>query len=161
MDRGVRLGVDVGSVRIGVAASDPDGLMAFPVTTVQRGKGDTATADAVDALVGIVAERAATAVYVGLPRKLSGAQGASAEDARAIATAVAERCEAVVRLVDERFSTATASASMRQAGRSAKQQRQVIDQAAAVVILESALDIERRGNLSKVTETIPREGGDD
>ncbi|GMA33825.1 hypothetical protein GCM10025876_39260 [Demequina litorisediminis] len=50
---------------------------------------------------------------------------------------------------------------MRQAGRNAKQQRQVIDQAAAVVILESALDIERRGNLSKVTETIPREGGDD
>ncbi|WP_348523729.1 Holliday junction resolvase RuvX [Demequina litorisediminis] len=93
--------------------------------------------------------------------RLSGAQGASAEDARAIATAVAERCEAVVRLVDERFSTATASASMRQAGRNAKQQRQVIDQAAAVVILESALDIERRGNLSKVTETIPREGGDD
>ncbi len=151
----------MGTVRIGVAASDPDGLMAFPVTTVQRGKGDTAVADAVAQLAEIVAERGATQVFVGLPRKLSGAQGTSAEDARLIAGALSERCEAVVRLVDERFSTTTASASMRQAGRNAKQQRQVIDQAAAVVILESALDIERRGNLSKVTEMIPREGGND
>ncbi|WP_234985728.1 Holliday junction resolvase RuvX [Demequina sp. NBRC 110051] len=159
MQRGVRLGVDVGTVRIGVAASDPDGLMAFPVTTVQRVKGKTA--DAVAELAAVVAERSATQIYVGLPRKLSGAQGTSAEDARDVATQLSELTGVTVRLVDERFSTTTASASMRQAGRNAKQQRQVIDQAAAVVILESALDIERRGNLDRVTEMIPREGGDD
>ncbi|WP_061962172.1 Holliday junction resolvase RuvX [Demequina flava] len=155
MDRGVRLGVDVGSVRIGVAASDPEGRLAFPVTTVKR------TPKAVDELLAIVDERFATQVFVGLPRKLSGELGPSAEDAMSIGQELAERTDAVVRLVDERFSTATASASMRQAGRNAKQQREVIDQAAAVVILETALETEQRGNLGKVSQVISRKGDDD
>ena len=155
VDRGVRLAVDVGTVRIGVAASDPDGVLAFPVTTVQRGEGD------VDQVVEIVHERSATRVFVGLPRKLSGKDGDSAAMAHAFAADLAERCDAIVRLVDERFSTASAQHAMRQAGRSSRQQRQVIDQAAAVVILESALDIERQGNLDRVTyEPIPK-GNDD
>ncbi len=145
MDRGVRLGVDVGTVRIGIAASDPDGLMAFPVSTVTRGDGDVAQ------VAAIVDERQATRVYVGLPRKLSGDDGQSAAFAHEFAHALTEHCNAVVRLVDERFSTASAQQAMRQAGRNSRQQRQVIDQAAAVVILESALDIERQGNLDRVT----------
>lgn len=145
----------MGSVRIGVAASDPEGRLAFPVTTVKR--ADAAVAE----LAAIVEERQATTVFVGLPRKLSGELGPSADDAIGIAHQLAERIDAVVRLVDERFSTASASASMRQAGRSAKQQREVIDQAAAVVILETALETERRGNLGKVSQVISREGDND
>ena len=155
MDRGVRLGVDVGTVRIGVAASDPDGLMAFPVATVARGDGD------VEQVAAIARERGAVRVFVGLPTKLSGAQGESATFATSFAASLSERCDGEVRLVDERFSTATAQQAMRQAGRSARQQRQVIDQAAAVVILESALDIERQGNLGKVTYEPRPEGNDD
>lgn len=155
MVRGVRLGVDVGTVRIGVAASDPDALMAFPVDTVKRGAGDAA------AVAAIANEREAVTVFVGLPRKLSGQEGGSAEDARAFAARLAELVSATVRLTDERFSTVTASQAMRAAGRAAKRQRQVIDQAAAVVILENALDIDRNGNLDKVTIEVPRKGNDD
>lgn len=152
MDRGARLGVDVGTVRIGVAASDPEGLMAFPVDTVTRGTGDA------ERIAAIAAERDAIRVFVGLPRKLSGMEGASAEDARAFAARLAELTPASVRLIDERFSTATASQAMRSAGRTAKRQRQVIDQAAAVVILENALDVDKNGNLDAVTIEVPRKG---
>ncbi|SEI86672.1 Holliday junction resolvase RuvX [Demequina mangrovi] len=155
MLKGARLGVDVGTVRIGVAASDPDGLMAFPVDTVQRGDGD------VEAVARIAVERGAVTIFVGLPRKLSGQEGTSAEDARAFAARLAELTSASVRLIDERFSTATASQAMRSAGRNAKKQRQVIDQAAAVVILENALDVDRNGNLGSVTIEVPRKGNDD
>nr|WP_062311664.1 Holliday junction resolvase RuvX [Demequina rhizosphaerae] len=155
MPRGARLGVDVGTVRIGVAASDPDGLMAFPVDTVQRGDGDA------QAVAAMAEQRGAITVFVGLPRKLSGQEGTSAEDARAFAARLAELCSGTVRLIDERFSTATASQAMRSAGRNAKKQRQVIDQAAAVVILENALDVDRNGNLEAVTIEVPRKGNDD
>ncbi|WP_436969030.1 Holliday junction resolvase RuvX [Demequina litoralis] len=138
-----------------MAASDPDGLMAFPVDTVQRGDGDAA------AIAAIAEERGAITVFVGLPRKLSGQEGTSAEDARAFASRLAELCSGTVRLIDERFSTATASQAMRSAGRNAKKQRQVIDQAAAVVILENALDVDRNGNLDSVTIEVPRKGNDD
>ncbi|WNM28662.1 Holliday junction resolvase RuvX [Demequina capsici] len=156
MDRHVRLGVDVGTVRVGVAASDPDGLMAFPVGTVTR------STDAVREVAQIVAEREATEVFVGLPRTLAGREGASAADARGFAQELAELTSATVRLIDERFSTASASRQMSAAGRSAKSQRQVIDQAAAVVILETALDVQKKGNLGTVTyEVPPTKGSDD
>lgn len=151
----MRLGVDVGTVRIGVAASDPDGLMAFPLETVNRGDGD------VDRVAVLAQERDATRVFVGLPRKLSGKDGASAEFAHDFARELSERTSAIVRLVDERFSTASAQHAMRQAGRNSRQQRQVIDQAAAVVILESALEIERHGNLDRVTYEPDPKGNDD
>ncbi len=155
VDKGVRLGVDVGSVRIGVAASDPDGRMAFPVTTVKR------NSRAVHELVRIVREREVVTVFVGLPRKLSGELGTSAQDAMQIAQKLSERVDVVVRLMDERFSTASASSAMREAGRTAKQQREVIDQAAAVVILETALETERQGNLGKVSQVMAHKGDND
>lgn len=150
MDRGVRIGVDVGTVRVGVAASDPDGIMAFPIATVAR------SAHAVAELVEIVRDRDARWVFVGLPRHLSGAEGASAEDARAFAQDLAELVDIPVRLVDERLTTTSAARALSSAGKSAKDQRGAIDAAAATVLLESALDIDRQGNLGTVTVEVPR-----
>lgn len=147
----MRLGVDVGTVRVGVAACDPDGIMAFPVATVQR------SGAAVAEVAAHAAERDAVEIFVGLPMHLSGAEGPSAADARAFAAELAERAGIPVRLVDERLSTASASRAMREAGRSAKAQRQSIDQAAAVVILDTALDAARRGNLGTVATKVALE----
>ncbi len=136
--RGPRLGVDVGSVRVGLAASDPDGLIATPVATLPRGTGDLAT------IVDEVRERGARTVYVGLPRHLSGAEGASASAARAYALALARAVAPVqVRLVDERMSTVSAHRALAASGRPGRRHRSVVDQAAAVVILQDALDAER------------------
>ena len=151
----MRLGVDVGTVRVGVAACDPDGIMAFPVATVKR------DAHAVANVAAHAVEREAVEVFVGLPVHMSGAEGASAADARAFAADLAERLDVPVRLVDERLSTASASRSMREAGRSAKQQRESIDQAAAVVILDMALDAAKRGNLGTVAMKVAREENHD
>lgn len=138
MMRGVRIGLDLGSVRIGVAASDPSGFLATPVETVQRGKGD------LERISAIVAETEAVAVLVGLPRSLSGGEGPAAALAREWAVGLAERLAPVpVRLVDERLSTVSAARDLRASGVSAKKGRSVVDQAAAVVFLQVALDTER------------------
>ncbi len=130
--------MDVGSVRVGLAASDPDGLIATPVATLQRGQGD------VDAIVTEVHERGVQTVYVGLPRHLSGAEGASAASARAYSEALAQAVAPVpVRLVDERMSTVSAHRALSASGRPGRRHRAVVDQAAAVMILQDALDSER------------------
>ncbi len=152
---GVRLGLDVGTVRVGVAASDPDGRLAFPVATVRRGP------TAADEVARLATERSAVVVYVGLPRTLAGNEGPSASDARAFAGEVAERTGLVVRLIDERMSTVTASNELRAAGRDARAQRAVVDQQAAVVILGSALDTERAGTTARVTEVVANKGSHD
>jgi putative holliday junction resolvase len=140
--RGVRLAIDVGSVRVGVARSDPDALLATPVATLPRGGSD------LDDICGLVADLNVVEVVVGLPRSLSGqeshAAAAAREYARALVTRLRERRQATeVRLVDERLSTVAAERAMRAAGRSGRQQRAVVDQAAAVVILQHAMDAER------------------
>lgn len=145
--RGVRIGVDVGTVRVGVAASDPDGLVATPVETVARPADEpelTPGAADVRRIAAIVAEHDAAVVYVGLPRHLSGAEGASAVAARTYSEALARAVAPVpVRLVDERMSTVTAHQVLRASGRAGRKQRSVVDQAAAVVILQTALDAEK------------------
>ncbi len=141
MRQGVRLGIDVGRVRVGVARSDRDGLLATPVETIQREGVD----GVVERLAALVDELDVVELVVGLPLSLSGGDTPSTQDARDVAAALAR--VAPVRLVDERLSTVTAQAGMRQAGRSTRQQRSVIDQAAAVVILQHALDVERSGRL--------------
>jgi putative Holliday junction resolvase len=125
--------------------------MAFPVATVVR--GDSAPAE----VATIAKERGATMVFVGLPRHMDGTEGASALDARQFASSVAELVDAPVRLVDERLTTSSAARAMSSAGKSARQQRASIDAAAAAVILEAALDIDRLGNLGTVTIEVPRE----
>lgn len=138
MRRGVRLGVDVGSVRVGIAVCDPAGVLATPVETVRRGAGDLGR---ISALVG---EHAAVEVVAGLPRSLSGREGPAAGAAREFATALARRvAPCPVRLVDERLSTVAATRGMRASGVSARKGRGTVDQAAAVVILQAALDAER------------------
>ena len=139
---GVRIGVDVGSVRVGVAACDPAGLIATPVSTLSRGKGD------LDALAALVAEREAVEVLVGLPTSLSGRAGPAVAAAEAYAGALAGRVPVPVRLVDERFSTVGAQRDLRDSGVDTRRGRSVIDQAAAVIILQGALDAERSSGLA-------------
>ena len=139
LPRGVRLGIDVGRARIGVAASDPDGIMAMPVETVRRG----APAD-LEQMVSIAADRNAIVIYFGLPKHMSGKEGESAVDARNFAHALAAKLPGVeLRFIDERLTTVTATANLQAAGRKANRHKSVIDQQAAVIILQSALDAER------------------
>ena len=141
MREGIRIGVDVGTVRVGLASCDPGGVLATPVETLARDvRGDTD----VTRLAGIVRECRAIEVVVGWPRTLSGNEGAAARTVRAYAVAVARSVAPVpVRLVDERLSTVSAHRSLREAGVRGRRRRPVVDQAAAVVILQDALDAER------------------
>lgn len=138
-DAGVRLGVDPGDARIGVSSSDPGGVLATPVETVPRGEGDLAR------LAALARELGAVLVYVGLPRSLSGGEGPAAANVRTFAHALARRLDPIpIRLCDERLSTVTAEAQLRGQGRKGRKRRVVVDQAAAVVILQAALERERQ-----------------
>ncbi len=141
--RGVRLGVDVGKARVGVARCDPDGMLAVPVETVPRDERSIAR------LVELVSEHDPLEVVVGLPLNMRGEDTPSTADARAfaseLAVALAPRDPAVtVRLVDERLSTVSAHTALRQSGRSQKGSRSIVDQVAAVVLLQHAIDSEKR-----------------
>lgn len=163
LPRGRRLAVDVGAVRIGVAVSDSDGLLATPVETVLRDTTpahgtkpggakarDTTAGDATTVrsdlarIAELAEERDVVVVYVGLPVRLQGDEGPAAASARDYARELAERMPGIdVRLVDERLSTAAATRGLRASGVSSRKGRKVIDQAAAVMILDGALDAER------------------
>lgn len=136
--RGVRLGIDPGRARIGVARCDPDGMLAVPVETVARDEAS------VDRIAELIAEHEPIEVVVGLPLNLKGDDTPSTTDAREFAAAVHERSRVPVRLVDERLSTVTAHAALRQSGRSQKRSRSMVDQVAAVVLLQHAVDSEKR-----------------
>ncbi|TQM58351.1 Holliday junction resolvase RuvX [Humibacillus xanthopallidus] len=139
---GVRVGVDVGSARVGVAASDPTATFAHPVRTLAR---DEQHGTDLTELVTLVEELAAVEVVVGLPLLLSGQEGEAARIARDYAVALAARVGTVtVRLVDERLTTVDAHRRLRDSGVPGRGQRKVVDQAAAVLILQTALDTEAR-----------------
>jgi len=139
---GVRIGVDVGTVRVGVAACDPGGLLATPVATLARdlhGGADQAR------LARLVAEREAVEVIVGLPRSMSGRSGPAARAAREYAESLAERIDPIpVRLADERLTTVAATRRLAEAGTRGRKGRQVVDRSAAVLILQGWLDAARR-----------------
>lgn len=142
MRTGVRLGVDVGEVRIGVATSDPDGVLATPLETVRSGRGDVAR------IADLVEELSAVEVVVGLPVSLSGRHGPAAAKASHFAARLADEIgsralDVSVRLCDERLTTVSAERVLREQGRKGADRRAVVDQAAAVVILQHALDTER------------------
>ena len=152
---GVRLGIDPGDARIGVARSDPSGMLATPVETVRRGKGDLAR------IMEILAEENAVEVVVGLPRSLSGREGPAAVKVREFALDLARRVAPVpVRLCDERLTTVSAEAMLRDRGRKGAKRRAVVDQAAAVVILQQALETERaRGSAPGELVEVPESEG--
>jgi putative Holliday junction resolvase len=134
------MGIDVGSVRIGVAVSDPDCILATPVETVRRDRTDRH----LRRLVQLVTELEAVEVVVGLPRSLSGEEGPAAVKARTFAEHLAARIAPVpVRLQDERLTTVSAETMLRDRGKKGAERRAVVDQAAAVLILQHALDTER------------------
>lgn len=148
MRQGRRLAIDVGDVRIGVAVSDPDGMIATPVETVPAGKG------AMPRLAELIAEYDPLECVIGLPLSLSGREGPAVVKVRAFAAQLAELITPVpIRLFDERMSTMTADSMLKQSmtgnnasrkrGKSGAKKRKVIDQAAATVILQTALDTER------------------
>ena len=141
-DGGVLLGVDVGEARVGLAASDPVGLLAHPVATLRR---DAEGLTDLEMIAAEVADRRAVGVVVGLPRSLSGDEGLAARRARDYAGALQRRLEVPVRLLDERLTTVDAHRNLHRSGVRGRDHRGVVDQAAAVLILQSALDARRAG----------------
>jgi putative Holliday junction resolvase len=138
---GVWLGVDVGTVRVGVARSDPAGILATPLVTLQR---DTAGDRDIAELAELVRETGAVGVVLGLPRTLRGRDGPSALMAREYGERLARRIEVPVRHVDERLTTVSAQRKLRTGGiRGGRATRAVIDQAAAVELLQHWLEILR------------------
>ena len=154
MRPGVRLGIDLGSARIGVASSDPGGLLSSPLRTVRRGRGDLSE------IARLAAARDVTEIVVGLPTSLSGNAGQAADQARDFAETLAGVVAPVpVRLVDERFTTVLAHAALAQGGRTSRERRSVIDQAAAALLLQGALDAERQTGVPPGEVVGPRQGG--
>ena len=128
------MAVDLGSVRTGVAVSDELGMLAQPWKTLPGGD------NALDAVVSAVGELKPSRVLVGLPRNMDGTYGPAAEHSRAFADQLRARVECTVDLWDERLTTVAAQRALRESGRKARDQRGVVDQVAAQILLQSWLD---------------------
>lgn len=139
---GRRLGVDVGEVRVGVALSDPAGILATPLVTLSR---DRSGGRDLDALAAMVVEHEVVEVVVGLPRTLAGREGSAARAAVDYARALGGRLGdgVAVRLTDERLTTVSATRMLAARGVRGRKQRAVVDQVAAVEILQGWLDARR------------------
>lgn len=138
--RGRRLGIDVGAVRVGVALCDPDGLLATPLLTVPR---DVEGGTDLRTIADLVTEHEVVQIVVGLPRTLAGREGPAAEAARAFVEGLAGVVAVPIVLSDERLTTVVATQQLRASGRKSRRQRAVVDQVAAVAILQGWLDSER------------------
>ena len=138
MDEGPHpaLGIDHGDARIGIAATDPLGILAHPMETI-----DVRATDPIERIASLVAQRGIRTLVVGLPVRIDGTEGSAAEKVRSFAAKLAKRLPGVpLEFIDEAYTTMAASAKLREAGRKAKRQKGVIDQAAAVEILEAWLN---------------------
>lgn len=138
MLRGRRIAFDYGDVRIGVAISDPDSILASPLTTLSSGDPKLFTQ-----ISDLITEHEPVALYVGEPLNLSGQSSTSAQKAVSFAEKLRSEFRLPVTLIDERLSTVSATNAMRQSGVNAKEARSKIDMAAAVAILEQGLAIEK------------------
>ena len=170
MRTGRRLGVDVGAARVGVATCDPGGVLATPLVTLER---DLEGGQDVNDLLRLVVEHEAIEVVVGLPRSLDGTEGPAAEHVRqwcdalrgALSSDDALR-DTPIRLVDERLTTVDAHRGLRDSGVAGRRHRGVVDQAAAVLILQTALDTERATGrppgerVGRPRRRTPRKGND-
>ena len=148
MERGRRLAIDVGAVRVGLAMCDPDAILSTPLPALRRVDAETESFAEIKA---IVVENNVIEVFVGDPVSLSGSETASTKDARDFATQLARVIDASVRLVDERLTTVTAAAKLRLNGKDSKQSKSLIDSASAVEILEQALSILKQSGVSPGT----------
>ncbi|GAA2221938.1 Holliday junction resolvase RuvX [Herbiconiux moechotypicola] len=156
MRSGVRIGIDVGKARIGVARTDLHGMLATPVETVPRSpEGDRTD---LARIVSIAAELDALEFVVGLPLAMSGSETASTQDARGFAERLAAESDIPVRLVDERLTTVSAQSALHRSGRTTKNSRSVIDQVAAVILVQHALDSERSSGRPAGALLIPNPG---
>ncbi len=139
MLRGRRIAFDYGDVRIGVAVSDPDSILCSPLTTLQ------AADKRLDAnITQLLQEHEPVQIFVGRPALLSGNDGVASEKALAFAERIRNLSHVSVEMIDERMSTVSAARNLRDSGKSAKESKSSIDMAAAVAILEFALEIEKR-----------------
>lgn len=139
MQRGRRIAFDYGDVRIGVAVSDPDSILSSPFTTLK-----TADKNLTSEIVQLLADIEPVAIYVGRPSLLSGNDGAATDKVVRFVSLLATITSVPVQLIDERMSTISAARNLREAGRNAKESKNAIDMAAAVAILDFAIEIERR-----------------
>jgi putative Holliday junction resolvase len=139
MQRGRRIAFDYGDVRIGVAVSDPESILSSPLTTLKATDKNLSSQ-----ISQIITEIEPVIIYVGRPALLSGSDGAATDKALEFAALLATITQVPVEMIDERMSTISAARNLREAGRSAKESKDAIDMAAAVAILEFAIDIEKR-----------------
>ncbi|MBX3087273.1 MAG: Holliday junction resolvase RuvX [Cryobacterium sp.] len=137
MRQGIRLGIDVGKARVGISRSDSEGLLVLPLETLPRNEST------LNRVLRLAEEYGAIELVVGLPLSLDGSQTPSTKDAQDFAAGLAASGTITVRLVDERLSTVHAQSRLRDAGKSTKNSRSVIDQVAATIILQNALEAER------------------
>ncbi len=139
MQRGRRIAFDYGDVRIGVAVSDPDSILSSPLTTLKA-----TDKRLIKQISQMFSDIQPVAIYVGRPALLSGNDGSATEKAAEFVALLSTITQVPIELVDERMSTISAARNLRDAGRNAKESKSAIDMAAAVAILEFALDIEKR-----------------
>jgi putative Holliday junction resolvase len=139
MQRGRRIAFDYGDVRIGVAVSDPDSILSSPFTTLKA-----ADKNLTSEIVQLLADIEPVAIYVGRPSLLSGNDGAATDKVVRFVSFLTTITSVPVQLIDERMSTISAARNLREAGRNAKESKNAIDMAAAVAILDFAIEIERR-----------------
>jgi putative Holliday junction resolvase len=142
---GRRLAIDVGKARIGIAISDFHGILASPVSTLDRNQFDANPSTLVASIEDF---ESLLEIYVGLPLNMQGSITSSTEDAVAVARTIGELTSLAVRLVDERLTTSISNAQLKEVGKTQKQARGSIDQMAAVAILEYALQVERNSGLT-------------
>jgi putative Holliday junction resolvase len=139
MLRGRRIAFDYGDVRIGVAVSDPDSILSSPLTTLKA-----TDKSLLNQISEILADIEPVAIYVGRPALLSGNDGSATEKATQFGAVLSTITQVPIEMIDERMSTVSAARNLREAGRNAKDSKAAIDMAAAVAILDFALEIEKR-----------------
>ena len=139
MLRGRRIAFDYGDVRIGVAVSDPDSILSSPLTTLKA-----TDKSLLKQISEILADIEPVAIFVGRPALLSGIDGSATEKATQFGAVLSTITQVPIEMIDERMSTVSAARNLREAGRNAKDSKAAIDMAAAVAILDFALEIEKR-----------------
>jgi len=139
MQRGRRIAFDYGDVRIGVAVSDPDSILASPLITLKASEKNLGKQ-----ISEILSEIEPVVIYVGRPALLSGNYGVATDKAREFVALLGSITQIPIEMIDERMSTISAARNLREAGRTAKDSKNAIDMAAAVAILDFAIEIEKR-----------------